>query len=265
MKVLAHLSDIHFGGENQAAVAGARDWIGECDPDLVVITGDITRQGDEAEFAAARAFVDSLDRPVLVMPGNHDTPYFDPVKRLFAPWNRYRRHFGKGSPRGLLVQPGLAVRTLNSARGFQPRLNWSKGQVSREQVRSSLAALAQAPAGAAKILACHHPLIEMLGGPMTGRVWGGEAAARAFAEARVDLVLTGHIHAPFALAYPYGDGRTYAVGASTLSVRERQVPPGFNRIEIEDEAITVKALAWTGSHYEAWRTWNLIRRSARAG
>ena len=259
-QVLAHLSDIHFGGENTAAVAGAREWIADCRPDLVVITGDITQQGDEAEFAAARAWVDSLHRPVLVMPGNHDTPYFDPVKRFFAPWARYRRHFGRGSPGGLLVQPGLAVRTLNSARGFQPRLNWSKGQVSREQTRSSLAALARAPAGAARILACHHPLIEMLGGPMTGRVWGGARTARALSEAGVDLVLTGHIHAPFALAYPYGDGKTYAVGASTLSMRERRVPAGFNRIEIGDDGFTIKGLAWTGSHYEAWRTWHLTRR-----
>lgn len=258
--VLAHLSDIHFGGENPAAVAAARDWIGEQNPDLVVITGDLTRQGDEVEFVAARAFIDSLQRDVAVTPGNHDTPYFDPIKRLFAPWNRYRRHFGR-APAGLLLRPGLALRTLNSARGVQPRLNWSKGQVSDRQIRAGAAAFAQAPAGAARVLACHHPLIEMLGGPMTGRVWGGEAAARAFAEAGVDLVLTGHIHAPFALAYPFGDGRTYAVGASTLSVREREVPPGFNRIEIEADCITVKALAWTGSHFEAWRTWNLVRRT----
>jgi 3',5'-cyclic AMP phosphodiesterase CpdA len=260
-QVIAHLSDIHFGGENTAAVAAARDWIGECNPDLVVITGDLTRQGDEAEFAAARAWIDSLDREVVVTPGNHDVAYFDPVKRLFAPWARWRRHFGE-APTGLLLRPGMAVRTLNSARGVQPRLNWSKGAVSFGQTAKTVAAVAQAPAGHLKILACHHPLIEMLGAPMTGKVWGGDRAARAFSEAQIDLVLTGHVHAPFALAYPYGDGHTYAVGASTLSIRERQVPAGFNRIEIDDAAITVKGLGWTGSHFEAWRTWNLTRRGA---
>jgi 3',5'-cyclic AMP phosphodiesterase CpdA len=258
--VIAHLSDIHFGGENTAAVAATREWIGACNPDLVIITGDITQQGDESEFATARAWVESLQREVLVTPGNHDTPYFDPVKRLFAPWARYRRHFGRGSPGGLTLRPGLAVRSLNSARGFQPRLNWSKGQVSHSQTRSSVKALDRAPAGAVRILACHHPLVEMLGGPMTGRVWGGARAAKAFSEAGIDLVLTGHIHAPFALAYPYGDGKTYAVGASTLSLRERKVPPGFNRIEIDDDGFTIKGLGWTGSHFEPWRTWHLTRR-----
>jgi hypothetical protein len=78
----------------------------------------------------------------------------------------------------------------------------------------------------------------------------------------VDLVLSGHIHAPFALPYPFGDCRTYAAGASTLSVRERGTPPGFNIVEIEATEIYVRAQAWTGSGYETHRTWALERRQA---
>src|SRR5207342_2935230 len=111
------------------------------------------------------------------------------------------------------LSAGLAVRGLNTARGAQPRLNWSKGQVSRRQVRAAVDWFEDAPGEAVRIVVCHHPLTEMIGGPMTGRVWNGEAAARDFAEARVDLVLSGHIHAPFTWPYAFGDGRTYAVGA----------------------------------------------------
>jgi hypothetical protein len=74
-------------------------------------------------------------------------------------------------------------------------------------------------------------------------------------------VLSGHIHAPFAWSYPFGDGRTHAVGAGTLSVRERGVPPSFNVVEIERAAMRIAALAWTGSHFEPYRTWSLDRRS----
>jgi 3',5'-cyclic AMP phosphodiesterase CpdA len=91
-------------------------------------------------------------------------------------------------------------------------------------------------------------------------VWGGAAAAEALAHAGADLVLSGHIHAPFALPYGYGDGRTYAVGAGTLSVRERGVAAGFNSIEVEAHEVRVTALAWTGSHFEPTRTWALDRR-----
>ena len=60
-------------------------------------------------------------------------------------------------------------------------------------------------------------------------------------------MLSGHIHAPFTWPYPFGDGKTYAVGAGTLSVRERGgVPPSFNVVEIEGAAIRIAALGWTG-------------------
>lgn len=258
---LVHLSDIHFGGENRNAVAGAADWIAAHRPDLAVITGDITREGAPGEFTAARAWVASLAGPSLVVPGNHDTPYFSLAHRLFAPWKRYERHFGAPS-RQAYRRPGLAIASINTARGAQLRANWSKGAISARQVSGAIRALAVAPAGALTVVACHHPLIEMIGGPMSGRVHGGHDAAVAFSRAKVDLVLTGHVHAPFALPYPGGDGKTWAVGASTLSIRERGAPVGFNCVEIEKDRVTVVAQAWTGSHFEPWRTWIIDRRAA---
>jgi predicted phosphodiesterase len=110
------------------------------------------------------------------------------------------------------------------------------------------------------IIACHHPLIEMVGGPMTGRVRGGKRAARRFCEAKVDLVMTGHIHVPFVWPLSLGDGRTYAVGAGTLSLRERGAPPSFSLIAIGPDEIEVTALAWTGGRFDQWRNWSLERR-----
>jgi 3',5'-cyclic AMP phosphodiesterase CpdA len=256
---LAHLSDLHFGGENKPAVAAALDHVNAGGFDLVVISGDLTRYGEPAEFAAAAAWLGALIGPRLITPGNHDAPYFAVAQRLFAPFRRFEACLGPARAQTHLA-PGLAVRGINTARGAQPRLNWSKGQIAQDQVTSALAWFAEAPGDRVRIVACHHPLTEMIGGPMTARVWRGTAAARAFAEAGVDLVLSGHIHAPFTWPYPYGDGRTYAVGAGTLSVRERGAPAGFNVIEIERAAIRVAALAWTGSHYEPYRTWSLDRR-----
>lgn len=256
---LVQLSDIHFGGENGPAVIAVAAWIAEHRPDLAVITGDVTREGAQQEFADASRWIQRLAVEALVLPGNHDTPYFSLVKRMFAPWTRYERHFGP-TQQLVQLQSQAAIATVNTARGVQLRSNWSKGAISARQVTETTTALAAAPAGALKIVACHHPLIEMLGGPMSGEVHGGHEAALAFSEARVDLVLTGHVHAPFALPYPGGDGRTWAVGASTLSLRERGVPIGFNCIEVDNEQVRVTALAWTGSHFEPWRTWSIDRR-----
>jgi len=256
---LAHLSDIHFGGENAAATAGALAWLNADPPDLVAISGDLTRYGEPAEFAAAAAWLEALKAPRLMTPGNHDAPYFAVVQRLFTPFRRFKTRFGAVEGQTHRAE-GLAVRALNTARGAQPRLNWSKGQVNPRQVEAAVSWFGEAPADACRVLVCHHPLTEMIGGPMTGRVWRGTAAARAFAESGVDLVLSGHIHAPFVWPYPWSDGRTYAAGAGTLSVRERGLPPSFNLVEIERAAIRIAALVWTGSHYEPYRTWSLDRR-----
>ena len=256
---LAHLSDIHFGGENVAAVAAAAEHVNDGGFDLTVVSGDLTRYGELAEFEAAAAWLSALKGPRLVTPGNHDAPYIAWPERVFAPFRRFEAAIGPSRVQTHLGD-GFAVRGVNTARGLQPRLNWSKGQISHNQARETAAWFATAPEDCVRVVVCHHPLMEMIGGPMTARVWNGEAAAEAFAQARVDLVLSGHIHAPFTWPYPFGDGRTYAVGAGTLSVRERGVPPGFNVVEIERAAIRIAALAWTGSKFEPYRTWSVDRR-----
>ena len=256
---LAHLSDIHFGGENPEAVAAATAILSEGAFDLIVVSGDLTRYAEQVEFVAAKAWLDALPGPVFVTPGNHDAPYLAWAERVFAPFKRFEAAIGP-APFQVHQGGGFAVRGLNTARGAQPRLNWSKGQIARSQVRAAAQWFDEVAPHCFRIVVCHHPLTEMVGGPMTARVWGGPAAAQAFSEAKVDLVLSGHIHAPFTWAYPFGDRRTYAVGAGTLSVRERGVPPSFNCVDIEEAEIKVTALAWTGSHYEPYRTWSLDRR-----
>lgn len=260
---LAHLSDIHFGYENEPAVAAARDWLCDRRVDLTIVSGDLTRWGEASEFASAAAWLETLPGPKLLTPGNHDAPYLAFGQRLFAPFARFEQMIGPSRGQTFLSQ-GLAVRGVNTARGVQPRMNWSKGQISRRQVAETLAWLQGLAEGPLRIVVLHHPLVEMLGGPMTGKVWGGTAAAEAFAGAGADLVLSGHIHAPFALPYGYGDGRTYAVGAGTLSVRERGVAAGFNSIEVDEAEVRVTALAWTGSHFEPSRSWSLDRRARGA-
>jgi 3',5'-cyclic AMP phosphodiesterase CpdA len=260
---IAHLSDIHFGGANDAAVAAVFAYLAADPPDLTVISGDLTVAGAAAEFDEAADWIRAIQAVgvrVLALPGNHDIPELDIPLRLTNPWGRWRKAFG--SPDGQLFNgPGLTVAGFNTARAVQPRLNWSKGQVAGRQIGRVVSRLRAAPAGALRIAACHHPLVELPDGPMTAKVWGGAAAARALAEAKTDLVLSGHIHAPFVMAYPFGDGQTQAVGAGTLSVRERGAPPGFNMIEADSLEVRVTALGFGGGQgLTPWMTWTVPRR-----
>jgi 3',5'-cyclic AMP phosphodiesterase CpdA len=258
---LVHLSDIHFGDEDgpaaEAAVAFTRDFA----PDLVVVTGDLTANGLPREFVAARTWLDRLPAPLVVTPGNHDTPYWNIPLRALAPFDRYRRYIGPPDE-ARFDSPDLSVHAVNTARGAQPRPNWSLGAINMARVEA--AARRMAASGAAlNVFACHHPLIDMEGAPVHGGVHRGDAAARVLAGAGADLILTGHLHTPFASPLPYGSGHTYAAGTGTLSVRTRGVPPMFSTLEADADTIAITAQAWAGSHFEPFRTWALPRRSAR--
>ncbi|MBS0333160.1 MAG: metallophosphoesterase, partial [Proteobacteria bacterium] len=126
---LVHLTDIHFGCEDAAATEAALEMAHDLAPSLTVVTGDITLGGRHAEFRAARAWLDRLPRPMLVTPGNHDTPYWNIPLRTVAPFARFRRFIGAAS-RADHDGPGLSACALNTARGAQPRLNWALGAVS---------------------------------------------------------------------------------------------------------------------------------------
>jgi len=260
--LVLQFSDVHFGCEHEHAVAAASDYARAAGADLILITGDITQRGYPREFGAAGEWIRALPEPVFVTVGNHDVPYWDVMARLFWPWRAFERATGHPAHDHEFRSDRLMVRGVTTARGWQARPNWSKGVIDLDQTRRAAEALRQAPIGALRVLACHHPLVEMIGAPMTGEVKRGERAARIFAEAGVDLIVTGHVHVPFALPIGVGDQCSYAVGCGTLSHRERGAPPSFNRIEWDAETVTVSAVAWDGRRFADHQTWRLPRRRA---
>ena len=149
---------------------------------------------------------------------------------------------------------------VNTSRGAQPRPDWSKGAIKLDLCTRVAADLAQADPCALRVVGVHHPLVEAHGVPVTGGVYRGAKAAALLAEGGVDLILSGHVHNPFAVELPAGDGLTYAVGAGTLSERLRGTPASFNTVEWDDDAVTVCAHGWTGEAFEPFRTWTLPRR-----
>jgi 3',5'-cyclic AMP phosphodiesterase CpdA len=257
---LLQFSDIHFGVEHRRACAAAVDYAHANPSDLILITGDITQKGYPDEFSAAGSWIRAMPEPRFVNVGNHDVPYWDVAARLFYPWKAFEKATGHPAHDHQFLGPTVMVRGVTTARGWQARPNWSKGVIDLAQTKKAANALRQAPPGVLRVLACHHPLIEMIGTPMTGDVKRGDAAALIFAEAGVDLIMTGHVHVPFALPIDLADRCSYAVGCGTLSHRERGTPPSFNQVEWDAKTITVTSIAWIGDHFEPHQTWRLPRR-----
>ncbi|PZN98466.1 MAG: serine/threonine protein phosphatase, partial [Alphaproteobacteria bacterium] len=248
---LLQFSDVHFGVEHADACQAALDYAHATPSDLILITGDVTQKGLPEEFEAAGRWMRAMPEPHFVIVGNHDVPYYNVFARVFEPWKAFETATGHPAHDHQFIGDSVMVRGVATARGWQARSNWSKGVIDLDQTRRAAEALRQAPIGALRVLACHHPLIEMVGTPMTGDVKRGDKAALIFAEAGVDLIMTGHVHVPFALAIDLSDRCSYAVGCGTLSKRERGARPSFNDVTWTAHEIVVTAMEWNGHAFEA--------------
>ena len=175
---LLHLSDIHFGAENRGAVAAVVDFARRAPFDLMIVSGDITQSGSLAEFAVAADWLAAFPGPRLCTPGNHDTPWMGLIDRVVRPFDDYGMSIGPHAV-GIFSMAGVSVRNVNTARGWQMRLNWSKGEISRPQTRRAIEAFDRDPPDDIRVLVCHHPLVEAVGEPMTARVRGGGEALNA--------------------------------------------------------------------------------------
>ncbi|WP_343519305.1 metallophosphoesterase [Sphingomonas sp.] len=226
---LFHVSDIHFGAEDRAALDWFAGLVRDEQPDAVVMTGDLTMRARAREFEAAAKWLEQLGRPVTVEVGNHDLPYFNLWARFFTPYRRYR------ALERMIERPldldGVTIVPLKTTARFQWRLNWSKGHVSMRALQEALALVEAAPRGHRVFIACHHPLVEA-GTRSTSRTRGGRRALAALAQAGAAAVLTGHVHDPFDVRHPSGSGTVRLIGAGTLSERVRESPPSFNEIRI---------------------------------
>ena len=231
-----HLSDIHFGLENNRALDWVKQEIAERQPDAVAITGDLTMRARHREFEAATHWINSLEAPVTVEVGNHDMPYFNPIERFFAPYKRFRGMAGKVEKE--LDLGCLAIVPLKTAVRAQPRLNWSKGWVTDAALEQCLAAIDALPPGTRALVAVHHPLREV-GTQGTALTKNGDKALRALAKRPVEAVLSGHVHDAFDILEETQEGPVRMIGAGTLSKRTRSTPPSFNEIDWDGEQLTV--------------------------
>jgi 3',5'-cyclic AMP phosphodiesterase CpdA len=231
MMRLFHVSDVHFGREDKAAVIWYADLVHAEQPDAVIMTGDLTMRARSREFSAGLAWLEGLGVPVTVEVGNHDLPYFNILARFFRPYGRI--HAIERLIEKPLDLPGVAIVPMVTTARFQWRLNWAKGHVSTRALQQALALVEAAPKDSLIFVACHHPLIEAHT-RATASTRNGAAAFAALAAAGASAVLTGHVHDPFDVVHEVAGRRIRMIGAGTLSERTRDTPPSFNEIRIED-------------------------------
>jgi 3',5'-cyclic AMP phosphodiesterase CpdA len=220
---------------------------------LVVISGDFTQRARTEQFKEACRFMTRLKdagHEVLGVPGNHDVPLYDVLRRFLSPLTRYKRYIdGTLCPYHEL--DGAAVLGINTARS----LTFKDGRLSTEQIEFIQSTFAKARP-MPRILVTHHPLFALPvdDGPALGKAIGRqELALDAIAEAGVDLLLAGHnhrasTHSARDLATRAGPALVIQAGTAT-STRLRDEEQSFNRIDIEGERVTLTVQRWQGQAF----------------
>jgi 3',5'-cyclic AMP phosphodiesterase CpdA len=233
---IAQISDLHLGSGSMSLPPESLDEILErirrMQPDVVVVAGDLTAAGYEWEYEEAAGWLERIEFPKVIIPGNHDARnvgYLHFARLFGEPFSRYRASFAPERAERLRAS-GFTVVGLDSS---EPDVN--EGRVGRDRY-PWIAEQFDEPDDI-RIVTVHHHLVPI---PGTGRerniVLDAGDVLHTLVGLDVDVVLSGHKHVPFfwglngMLICNSGTAGTRRVRAST--------PPSWNELHVD--ATTVK-------------------------
>jgi 3',5'-cyclic AMP phosphodiesterase CpdA len=148
MRTVVHLSDLHFGRVDPRLVPPLVQTIQAIAPDLIAVSGDLTQRARRSQFVQARVFLGQLPFPMIIVPGNHDVPFYNIVARFLTPLAGYRQYISHDL-KPVFVDAEMIVVGLNSARSV---VFSGGGRLNEEQVQRAAARLGQAAPHVVKIV-----------------------------------------------------------------------------------------------------------------
>jgi 3',5'-cyclic AMP phosphodiesterase CpdA len=244
MRTLVHLSDIHFGRIDHATISPLIETVNRVRPDLVAVSGDLTQRARTSEFRDAKAFLDALPKPLIVVPGNHDVPLGNLYARFVQKLDKYRRYITPDLEPAY-ADDEIAVVGLNTARSA----TWKNGRVSRGQIARVQHRLCAVGEGIVKVVVTHHPFELPDGFANHSLVGRAHAAMNGLAACGADLFLAGHLHLGFtadtAVRYGIAGHAALVIQAGTAtSTRGRGETNSFNVIRIAYPEVAVERFSW---------------------
>ena len=248
MTVIAHISDLHFGRDLQPVTEGLLASLDALQPDLIIISGDLTQRAKTSEFAAGQAFLRHLEQPRFIIPGNHDLAAWNLLERFAYPWRKWKRYVATDLEPIMQTDAFMAV-GVNTARRLGLSLDWSRGRINRKQIRYVQEMLQHVPEDCLRIVVAHHPFWLPDSSLSRSLIGGREAALQGFHTAGVDLILGGHVH----LAYVQPlEGMLVSHAGTTLSNRLTPGQPNsFNVIRGDRNRLALEQMEWRGTGFES--------------
>jgi len=265
MFVLAHLSDLHMMLQPRLLeLAGKRglgfiNWqrgrkylhrretldaitrdLKTVATDHIAVTGDLVNLSLPIEYAAARAWLDTLGPPhdVAVIPGNHDAYVPQALGGPEKYWGDYMRG-DDGAPSGTFPfvrrRGRVALIALSSALPTGPFM--ATGQLGEQQL-SRLAEALEQTSGLFRVVLIHHPP-ESPPNRYLRRLIDGAEFRQVLAAQGADLVLHGHDHCRAIVWLEGPDKKIPAVGVPSASARvahRHENAAGYHLFHIAAEA-----------------------------
>lgn len=230
--MLLHLSDLHFGTERPECIRAIKKFCEQHQPEVVVVSGDLTQRAKLKEFYACKQFLESLKTPYFVVPGNHDIPLYQLWNRFFRPFGLYQLFFG--SLENTLITEHFYLIGMNSIR----RRYHTRGHISIEQIQHVDDVLQKAPVNKLKIIVSHQPFYtDNENHHLKDCPALGQFAIKEWGQHQLYALLHGHLHLvavydlnkEFQLNLPHP---VYEVHAGTaISTRlHKNMPNSFNVI-----------------------------------
>ena len=244
MRTLVHLSDLHFGRVDAALLEPLLASVADAKPDLVVVSGDLTQRARKREFEQARAFLDRLPHPQIVVPGNHDVPLYRVWERFLSPLGKYRR-IVEDDLVPSFVDAEIAVLGINTARS----LTFKNGRINEEQMMAIKRRFEPLGESVLKVVVTHHPFDLADQGDDVDLVGRARAAMGVFSRCGVDLLLAGHFHlseaGSTAARHDIAGYSALVVQAGTAtSTRGRGEENSFNVLRVRSDEIVVERMSW---------------------
>ncbi len=246
MRRIVHLSDVHFGTADPSIVELVVEKVNELTPDVVVVSGDLTQRAKSSEFKQARAFLDRLPTPQIIVPGNHDVPLYNVLDRFLRALEKYEKYITSDlTP--TFIDDEIAIVGVNTARSFTikgGRINDDQIGYIREQFCGLMDKML-------KIVVTHHPFDLPDGHDGDDVVAHAEKAMPLIADCGGDVFLAGHLHVSnietSAKRYKLENGRIALIiqAGTATSVRVRGEPHSFNMIEFDHPWLRIERLECT--------------------